>query len=95
MELPAITIIFKSEPAKEISFDNFKSNLRGSPVKLPLVRLNQMKISEARKKSAKNMWFNLDSLSFTPDIHKIDIYKEHHHHHHNIDNHIDHNSIKN
>ena len=71
MELPAIKIIFKSEPVKENMFDNLKPSLKGSePIKLSLVRLNQMKISEARKKSAKNMLFNLDSLSFTPEIQK-------------------------
>ena len=67
MHLPAIRVIFKSEPTLgELTGEEIRAGFKGGlPVaKLPFVKLNRMKINE--KNLAKNMWFNYETLSFTP-----------------------------
>ena len=66
MRLPAIKVTFKSEPILgEISSEEIKASFKGArPIKLPFVKLNRMRLND--KNLAKNMWFNCDSLSFTP-----------------------------
>ena len=66
MRLPAIQVIFKSEPVLDDSLSDDLNLKYKNPVKLPFVKLNKMKLSEQRKKSAKNMWFHYNSQSFTP-----------------------------
>lgn len=67
LKLPSIKVFFKSEPSLDSEFDSNPASLRfPKPVKLPFVKLNKLKLSDERKKSARNMWFHYDSLSFTP-----------------------------